>query len=76
MGRKLEEESKRVHIWMDRKDIERIHAIFDGKLLFSDAVRRIVKHYLDKLEARAAEKAKPVSVDLEKEIADLINAKP
>lgn len=63
MSRKTGEPLRRTHIWLSEKDFERIHAIFDGKLGFSDACRHMIRKVLDTMESKAQVNAKSVKIE-------------
>jgi hypothetical protein len=62
----MADKKRRIHIWLNESDVDRIHAIFDGKLGFSDACRHMIRKVLDQIEAKAAEAAQ--TVELEDEV--------
>lgn len=51
------EDLQRVHVWLAKSDVDRLHRYFGDNLGFSRAVRQIITSYLNNLEARAQEKA-------------------
>ena len=55
-----DEELIRVHIWIYKRDHERIMAYFDKTLGFSRAARMMLRKFLDNLEAQSAATAKPI----------------
>ena len=59
----------RKHVWLDANDCDRIESLFGETIGFSEAIRLMLRKFLDGIEAKAqgAAKAlphKPVEVDL------------
>lgn len=71
MGRRAEEESVRKHVWLYRRDVERIHATFPDQDL-SFIVRKMVRTVLTQAESIAMQSAAPLVVD-HKGMKDIVN---
>lgn len=62
----MSDEMVRIHIWMYKSDIERIHQLFDGKVKVSEAVRIMVNKFLANIEHAASANNKPLGgIDVE-----------
>jgi len=58
MPRKENEDCVRVHLWIFKKDYQRLHDYFGDSIGFSKGARHIIKQFMDGIEAKAAEQAK------------------
>ena len=65
MSRRGEEEMIRVHINMPKRDLDRVKQLWGESLGVSKAVSSIVRKYIERIERKAAENAKPVPIQVE-----------
>lgn len=61
MPKRESRELVRKHLWLYVEDWNRIETLYGGKVKPSAAVRRIVHHYLNRIEDAAAQSSKPIS---------------
>lgn len=57
-----DEEITRVHLLLYSRDLVRIRTYFGGRMKTSDVVRNMVRKFLDHMDAKALEGAKPLDV--------------
>lgn len=66
MGRKSEgsPELVRVHIWMEKDQLEQLRVLFNDRVQFSQGIRTIVGAYLRRVRERADAEKRDVKVHL------------
>lgn len=62
MPRLEEEPIARTHLWLFKRDIERLQQLFGDKIGYSRSVRMIVRKFLDGVEAKATENTKAMQI--------------
>lgn len=68
MPRKEDEETQCVHLWLYKRDVERLDAMYGHTIGRSKAARAIIRRTLNQIEARAEQKAKPIEVNLDNDL--------
>lgn len=62
MSKRSAEPMVRAHLWIGVRDLERLDTFF-GTVNRSEAVRNILRLYLNRIEAKAAERATAIKVE-------------
>jgi hypothetical protein len=61
MPRKEEEETTRVHVHLFQRDVDRLDDLFGATMGRASAIRKIIRAFINNVEAKASERSQPVT---------------